>query len=268
MMNMNNIHKIVLQSTDVCNINCKYCSRGIPFKKNKRSYLASEFIPWLNFLIKKGVRFKTISISGGEPFLHSNIFNFVDELKDNYPDKIIKLTTNFSWANEKKIQEYVPKLRSLDSLVISKYPPVIEKCGGNEKFDSLVQLLIQRCPDMNIEVNDLANFTSWELRRQKEPVNNACTTEHAHCYTLGIEGIITRCVIACGAQNIAQYKSILEMNKEYYFDLTKWNKKKFLNFAHKFPFDLCEHCTFTKYKTEDWGLEDRMINEALTSSDD
>ena len=268
MINKNDIHKIVLHSTDVCNMSCKYCSRTIPFKKNKKSYLASEFVPWLNFLIKKNIKFKTISITGGEPFLHPNIFDFVNELKYNYPDKIIRLTTNFSWANEKTIKEFAPKLKNLDNLVISKYPPIIEKCGGNEQFDSLVKLFIQSCPNVTFEVYDLSNFTSWVLRKQKESINNICTTEKANCYTLGKEGIITRCVIACGVQNISQYKSILEINNEYFFDLKKWNKKKFLNFAHKFPFDLCEHCTFTHYKSEKWRLEDRIKNGELTSADD
>lgn len=121
---------------------------------------------------------------------------------------------------------------------------------------------------MDIEINDAANFTSWVLHRQKKSITHACSTEQAHCYTLGKEGIITRCVIACGAQHIAQYKSILEMNKEYVFDLKKWNKSKFLNFAHKFPFDLCKHCSFTKYETENWGPENRMKNGALTPSED
>jgi organic radical activating enzyme len=262
----NDIQKIVIHSTDICNMNCKYCSRGIPFKKSKKSYFASEFIPWLNFLIKKGIKFKTITISGGEPFLHPDIFNFIDELKYNYPNKIIRLVTNFSWANEKLIQEFAPKLINLDNFVISKYPPIVEKFGGNEQFDSLVKLLKESCPHINIEVHELSQFISWELHKHKESVNNICTTEKAKCNTLGIEGIITRCVIACGAQNINEYRSILEMTGEHYFDLKKWNKKEFLNFAHKYPFDLCEHCTFTHYKSANWGLEDRIKNGELTSA--
>ena len=268
MINQNDIHKIVLHSTDACNTNCKYCSRGVPFVKRKRSYSASEFVPWLNFLIKKNIKFTSISISGGEPFLHPNIFDFVDELKYNYPDKIIRLTTNFFWANEETIKDYAPKLKNLDNLVISKYPPILEKCGGNDQFDSLVKLFKQSCPHVNFEVYNQSNFTSWELRKQKKSINTICTTEKANCYTLGPEGIMTRCVIACGARNISQYKSILEMNNEYFFDLKKWNKKKFLNFVHKFPFDLCEHCTFTHYKSENWRLEDRLKNGELTSTDD
>jgi organic radical activating enzyme len=264
MIDKNDIQKIVLHSTDVCNMNCKYCSRGLPFKKEKKSYLASEFIPWLHFLIEKGIKFKTISITGGEPFLHSNIFDFINELKYNYPNKIIRLSTNFSWANEKSIKVVAPKLKNLDSCGISKYPAIIEKCGGNEQFDSLVKLFKQRCPHIAIELREVSHFTSWELHTHKEFIRTICTTEKARCNTLGPEGIITRCVIACGARNINEYKPILESTKEYFFDLKKWNKKDFLSFIHKYPFDLCEHCTFTHYKTENWVLEDRVGNGELT----
>jgi hypothetical protein len=262
------IKKIVLHSTDVCNMNCKYCSRGMPFKQSARSYSASEFLPWLNFLIKKGIKFRTIAISGGEPFRHSNIFDFIDELKYNFPDKIIRLITNFSWASETTIKQFAPKLKNLDNCVISKYPPVIENFGGNDQFDSLVGLFKKTCPHIHTEVHDLSHFISWELHEYKEAVTGICTTEQAKCNTLGIDGIITRCVIACGAKNIDGYRSILEHNSEYFFDLKMWDKKKFLDFANKFPFDLCEHCTFTHYKSEMWRLEDRIINGELSPARD
>jgi organic radical activating enzyme len=261
----NDIQKIVLHSTDMCNLNCKYCSRGIPFNKSKKSYLASEFIPWLNFLTKKGIIFKTITISGGEPFLHPNIFDFIDELKYNDPNKVIRLITNFSWASEKSIQDFTPKLKNLDNCVISKYPSIIEKFGGNEQFDLLVLLFKENCPHIHIEVHETSHFISWELHEHKESVNNICATEQAKCHTLGIDGIIRRCVIACGAQNINEYKSILEMTSDHYFDLKQWDKNNFFNFAHKYPFDLCEHCTFTQYKSVNWGSEDRIKRGDLTS---
>jgi hypothetical protein len=264
MINKNDIQKITLHSTDACDMNCKYCSRGLPFKKNKRSYSASEFIPWLDFLSKKGIKFKTISITGGEPFLHSNIFDFIDEIKYSYPDKIVRLSTNFSWANEKSIKEFAPKLKNLNKCGISKYPAIIEKCGGNEQFDSLVKLFKKNCPHIDIEIRGVSCFTSWELHEYKESIRDICTTERAKCNTLGIEGTITRCVIACGARNINEYKSILRVAKEYSFDLKKWDKKKFLSFIHKYPFDLCEHCTFTHYKSENWAVEDRIKNGELT----
>lgn len=265
--NKNDIEKIVLHSTDFCNMNCKYCSRGIPFKKNKKSYLASEFIPWLNFLVKKGIKFKTITISGGEPFLHPNIFAFINELKYNYPNKIIRLVTNFSWANENSIRQCAPKLKNLDNCVISKYPIILKKCGGNKQFESLVKSFNQNCAHIDIEVHELSHFNSWELHKHKESITSICTTEKSKCYTLGVDGIVTRCVIACGAQNINEYKSILKTTKEYFFDLKKWNKNNFLSFAHKYPFDLCEHCTFTHYKPAKWGLEDRIQKGELTSAD-
>jgi len=261
----NDIEKIVIHSTDICNINCKYCSRGIPFKKSNKSYFASEFIPWLNFLIQQDIIFEKITITGGEPFLHPDIFTFINELKNGYPNKIIRLVTNFFWADEKIINKYAPKLKNLDNLVISKYPSIIEKCGGNREFNQLVELLKLNCPNINIEVHELAQFISWELHKNKEPVSDICTTEQAKCYTLGNDGIVTRCVIACGAKNINEYKSILAANKEYLYDLKKWDRKEFLYFANKYPFDLCEHCTFTKYKSENWRLEDRIKSGELTA---
>lgn len=71
-------------------------------------------------------------------------------------------------------------------------------------------------------VIQIVNIVPEAYLLQKESINNICTTEKANCYTLGPGGIMTRCVIACGARNISQYKSILEINNEYFFDLKKW----------------------------------------------
>ncbi len=263
-INNADIRKIVLHSTDACNLNCKYCSRGIPFKKSRKSYSASEFVPWLDFLITRGIRFETIAISGGEPFLHPNIFDFIDELKNRYPGKTIRLITNFSWANVESIREFAPNLKNLDNCVLSKYPQVSERCGGGERFDSLVALFRQSCPHVNVEVHELSHFVSWALHEYREPARGACATERADCNTLGPDGTITRCVIGCGARHINEYRSILEKNREYCFDLKQWDKKEFLRFIRRYPFDLCWHCTFTHHESVEWRPEDRIESGELT----
>ncbi|MGZ4928762.1 MAG: radical SAM protein [Halobacteriota archaeon] len=257
------IYQIILHCTDVCNLNCKYCSRGLPFQKNRKSYFASEFIPWIHFLIEEGIKFKTISITGGEPFLHANIFNFIDEIKNDFPDKVIRITTNFSWANEKSIKEVAPKLKNLSTLTISEYPAVVEKSGGRGRFGALVRQFQEQCPHLQIEIREQGQFIAWELHAAVDPVDAGCVSNEAKCPALSPEGIVTRCAVSIGSKNIREYRPILENNKEYCFDLKKWNKKEFLRFVHKYPFDLCRHCSLWRCEVVQWTNEDRIIKKEL-----
>ncbi|MGE5197646.1 MAG: hypothetical protein ACM3IL_03970, partial [Deltaproteobacteria bacterium] len=191
-------------------------------------------------------------------------FNVIDELRDDFPDKDIRITTNFSWANEKSIREFTSKLKNLNVFTISQYPVIVEKSGGRERFDALVRLFQERCPHLRIEVREQPQFIAWELHESVEPVNDGCVSDKAKCNALFPGGIVTRCAVSSGAENIREYRPVLESNKEYYFDLKKWNKKEFLRFVHKYPFDLCRHCSLWRRKVEWWAEEDRIKKGELT----
>jgi hypothetical protein len=248
------INRVNLLAVEHCTNMCKYCSTSSPFA-SKRTHSAGAFFPWLDMLIQNGITFENIAITGGEPFLHPDLPVFIDELRERYPDKEIGLTTNFYWANEKKIRSIAPNLRSLDKMLISKYPNTVAKVGGNRQFDSLVNLLRDRCPALEISVADGSHLIAWELHTDKrKPKAYCCTSD---CYVLRTDGKISHCSVGVGVENRAEYAEIANESKERLYDLTQ-GISGFLSWTRKYPIDLCSHCTLWRGVRMPWQAVERM----------
>jgi len=140
------IRRVNLLIVEHCTSRCEQCSTSSPLSTVRRSYQASDFFPWLDRLNQDGIRFRVISITGGEPFLHPDLGSLLDQLKERYPGKQLGVTTNFFWASEKRIAELAPKLKSLVRLVVSRYPDVVEKLGGPARFNALAPCSSGRHP--------------------------------------------------------------------------------------------------------------------------
>jgi len=81
-----------------CNFRCPYCYNIQLLDKNYSGIIKEEEI--LNFLKKRIGKLEAVSITGGEPLLHNDIFNFIKKIKDlNY---LIKIDTNGSFPNKLK----------------------------------------------------------------------------------------------------------------------------------------------------------------------
>jgi hypothetical protein len=241
-----------------CTHTCKNCSTSAPLFAGRRFHAAAAFFPWLDLLTREGIEFKRISITGGEPFLHPDIGGFFDELKARYPDKEIGVATNFFWASENKIKTVAPKLKSLDRLGISRYPNTVAKLGGKDRFHSLVNLVRELCPHIEVSVSDGSHMISWELHAEKETPKAYCCT--SDCYVLRPNGKISHCSVAAGLDNRPEYAQILKECKEGVFDLSQ-GTSGFLPWIRKYPFDLCYHCTLWKGAWEEW--QPTQKNEAV-----
>lgn len=243
------IHVVAVEN---CTNKCKFCSTNAPFAE-KKSHPASSFFPWLDMLFgdnKNAFKDFPVAITGGEPFLHPDILLFADELRIKYPLKGIGISTNFFWATQEKIKKLAPLFRSLNALLISKYSNIVNKVGGEVKFDELVLLLKKVCPHLDIEVTPMiSSFIKWDFHMGENDVLNACGT--AFCYLLRSDGKLYRCSLAYGLEHRPEYEFIRNITPERYFDLSKgWTG--FSEWSSKFPIDLCYHCTFWKHENTVW----------------
>ena len=247
-----NVKNINLLAVEHCTNACQYCSTSSPFSR-KVSYPASSFFPWLDLLESERIPFIYISITGGEPFLHHDIGAFIYELKERYPFKKIGVTTNFFWANENKIKLFAPIIQMLNGgLYISLYENLITKLGGLERFNSLVGLLKELCPEITIEVWNRPSFTSWELHSDEHEVKDTCFT--SDCYILRVDGKISHCSIGAGLENRLEYMPVMNLSKERLFNLSK-GIDGFLSWALKYPIDLCLHCTMWRKVSSPWCMD-------------
>jgi len=245
------INRINLLAVEHCTNSCRNCSTSSPFA-NKRFHPAAAFFPWLDLLTKEGVAFGHIAITGGEPFLHRSLYAFIEQLHSRYPKKEIGLTTNFFWANEKKIRDLAPHLKALDKLLISKYPNVVSMLGGEKRFRSLVNLVRETCPHIDVSVADGSNLIAWKLHSEKQrPQANCCTSD---CYVLRADGKISHCSVGVGLENRSEYAQIVKSSKERLYDLRQ-GLSGFLSWIRKYPFDLCWHCTLWRGVQAPWHVE-------------
>ena len=253
----NMMENINLLITEHCNLACTHCGTGAPFAK-KISHPAVSFIEWLDLLEKKNIPFRWISLTGGEPFLHPEVRDgsFIQLLRTRYPSKKVGLTTNFFWASEKRIINYAPIIGMLNGgVAISIYEPIVRKLGGLDKYNNLVQLLIEACPNTYIIVDDRQSFQKWKFHEEECEVTGSCST--SDCFNLKPDGKLTHCSLAIAVQNIPEYMGILQKSKEALLDLRDLKdidgREVFLSWSRKYPFDLCSHCTMWHGEYEPWS---------------
>jgi hypothetical protein len=195
-----------------------------------------------------------IALTGGEPFLHPDLFGLCDQLSERYPHKQIGATTNFFWASEALIREFAPRLKSLRGIQISAYPNVVAKLGGKQRFHALVDLLKRLCPHIKISVADGSYFIAWQLHAERRAVSKGCCT--SDCYILRADGKISHCSVGAGLENRPEYLAIASQTTEGLFDL-KQGMEGFLPWINKYPFDLCFHCTLWRGSQRPWGQIER-----------
>lgn len=90
--------------TQNCNYRCPYCSQSKKFHKGIFEQASIETInSVLNFIDKNSNKFNfEITVSGGEPLVHPEFFNFLMELKKR--NAAVSIVSNFSFEIEKYIK--------------------------------------------------------------------------------------------------------------------------------------------------------------------
>jgi hypothetical protein len=258
------IHRVPIMVTDHCNNSCQFCSTKSVYLC-QASYGADRFIPWLDKLLKNNIEFSLIALTGGEPFLHENIGALIDGLKNHYPDKTIGVDTNFFWASEEGLAYYLPRIRNLDRLRISIYPHILAKLGGMEKVEQCIQSIKQSLPSLEIKpLNIVKYFIKWEFSERRMKVSGPCGT--SDCYVLLANGKMHRCSIATHLHKHPDYKDLKLNCSQSIFDLSG-KLDGFLEWIDRYPFDLCEHCTFWLSECTPWrgGVNTKFgkMNESM-----
>ena len=79
--------------TDDCNLRCSHCYNSNYFKNKKP--IPGNFSKVYNQIDKRNV--KHIHLLGGEPFKHTDLWNFIDYVSD---DISISINTNGTYLND------------------------------------------------------------------------------------------------------------------------------------------------------------------------
>lgn len=121
-----------------CNLACMYCPRYTsmenytPNNYKNRGLSTKEFSSIISNLLK-GVKFNSVSITGGEPFMNSDIDKIIKEIRP-FANKL-ELNTNGTMVNYKKWEEIAPLIDvvkiSLDTIDYDLYNEMTETKDKN-----------------------------------------------------------------------------------------------------------------------------------------
>ncbi len=128
--------------TQNCNYRCPYCSQSKKFHKGKFDEATVETInSILNFIDSTCEKFDfEITVSGGEPLVHPQFFNFLEELKKR--NVSVSVVSNFSFE-------------------IEKYKKIKDILGNNLK-ELLVSLHLSQVKNLNEFLIKVENFNNYK----------------------------------------------------------------------------------------------------------
>ncbi len=118
-----------------CNLNCTYCLNDFDKGLDRKSFKEISGEKWVDALNKINSRPEVpVTFCGGEPFLHKNFIEIINNLK---PELNIDILTNLTWGGkglERFIEEVNPERLRRDanySSIRASYHP--EQMGNGEK---------------------------------------------------------------------------------------------------------------------------------------
>lgn len=243
-----NLRWFELHAVDHCNLNCLNCNHHSLFFK-KKEYQSNDYIPFIDEMIYRNIEFETIQILGGEPFLHSNLPDFVTTIKNRY-QKNIHVTTNGFWLG-KDYSKYDDLFKIINKMFISIYP-TIENAIGREKLLSVINEIKSKYNFEIILRDNIKKFMEIKFTSTPEPPTSFCHAQ-GNCTNLLPNGKLARCGVGAYAnKNPSVTAEFLNNNDDMFYDLTIDDGRDFKLWKEKYPLNSCNFCTMWKENLVDW----------------
>lgn len=252
-MKTNHLTYIAIHAVDHCNLSCVFCSNNSPFFK-KKQYSFEDYEKWMDILLEKNMlKFGSLSINGGEPFLHKNLKEFASKFKIKYKPSI-QLTTNGFWLNSiDEVKKNEELFVFIDKLNISTYPDL------QKKYDpKAIDLIKKIFKNKILEIRNVENWSEIKFLKtpskpdiEKRPIC-ACWTQ------LLPSGKLAICPTAAYADlNPNASKEFLKNRNDIFFDIKNENKT-IKEWATKWPLDACSYCTMWRGKKAKWKNDPKI----------
>lgn len=227
-----------------CNLKCNFCNHHASFTP-KMEMQPEDYIQHFEQFSKKCGNIGGIRLSGGEPFLHSNLAHFVKSIRPHTPRLII--TSNMTWLkSEADLESRADIFNNVDEFFASIYQhddkiPLAQQIS---KFG--VQVVIRR----------IKNFVRSEFLNQNEEVTRRCSQRDMT--NLLINGKLARCpVVAYANYNPQVTQGFLSAREDDFFDL--YGDADFETWKREWPFRTCHYCTLWRNKKAPWSIRKAKI---------
>ncbi|WP_035261305.1 radical SAM protein [Desulfonatronum lacustre] len=253
-----------VHAVDHCNHNCRWCHNYSPFAAS-REYEAKEYFDGLDVLKKNDIHYHSLSIMGGEPFLHQDLTGFAYALLERYR-KPLMLTTNGFWLSLEDIRLYKDLWLVINTLRVSRYPTIMRRLGGEQVVSKLLNKIREINPNICIDFCDKAVFNKLEFWNSPEQPQLYCG--NVECTALLSDMRMGRC--GAGAYTRFAPKGMIPdaflASKDMIYDLKQFNRDSFWFWRKRYPLDACSYCNFSqKLRSGPWKVEPgrKPFNESL-----
>ncbi len=146
-----------LSVTDRCNFSCNYCrnNKDDTFVTHDNCLRYEEFLTLIGASIQMGI--EKVRLTGGEPFTRKGFMNFVECIRNTYPEVDLRITTNGSL-----VRPHVQHLKalgikainiSLDSFKHETFTSIVGKNCLDEVIAAIYALLEA---DISVKINAVA----------------------------------------------------------------------------------------------------------------
>jgi len=242
-----------IHAVDHCNQRCKFCNNHAPFK-NPREYQAEEYTPHIDKMVERNYQFAEIRVSGGEPFLHSDIVGFVKTIKERY-QKRMAIATNLFWLKKPEdIDRYGELFRLIDTFYPSYYPHNQEQL----KIISAAIVKLEETYGVGIAIRQKHLFSKMEFRTEPKIPTSFCL-DNGDCTNLLVDGRLARCAVGAYCDdnpNVTQ--EFLDSRTDFFFDLYK--DKDILSWLQHWPHRACHYCSLWETKPVKWKNQPETLS--------
>ena len=184
-----------IYASDHCTKCCESCTTSSP---HRRAHFgdAEKFTKYINLLYDNHVKVGNINITGGEPFAHKNLEQFIKTLRSGMKYHVpFLVTSNGFWIDD--ADQYPSGLAKGDGVMISRYPDIIFSCGGLAHYEALINRLKATQPNPIIQQNAIF-FREWTFTNVPHyGYPQDCGL--AKNLTVSNSGIFYKCCVAPGA---------------------------------------------------------------------
>ena len=249
---------ITLPVSKHCNVNCASCNMFSPICKPE-CYRLDEVKRDIEKLKSIDTKLSKINITGGEPFLNTELIEIVKVLRSVYRDTKIDLYTNGVLMKRLSDEEFEILKKCDINLRITEYP------GLQTSLDHVVEKLDSM--DIDYELNHLEEGKSFYKKtidfEKGVPVYEFINCQY-YTYCFGIlmfNGILYKCPLAMNYQEINEYfgKKIESSTKDS-LALAQVDNPGQIHDYWRSRLPLCDYCPRVTEAFE-WKKSERKIGE-------
>lgn len=237
--------------TNYCNLDCLNCSFHCDEQKEQKFFISLNEIEQIISTIKKNnISFDLIDLSGGEAFLHPQIFNILKIFRENFPNTAIQVYSNGLLISNFSLKKLLLLNQLNIQLEISIYP--------RKKYFNQYKKLIPILNKLNIKYNFQNNhylFNHFNIINKNQPINKTQAIQCLKNNQKEVQYLKNNKVYPCC---IALYH--VSINQNQYQDslyIFNENNKKFKTDS---PLTICQTCQQILPYQHPWHSSKELIN--------